>query len=30
MADLTQHADRDLIQVSKPGFALTPEKSARP
>jgi len=30
MADLTQHADCDLIQVSKPGFALTLEKSAAP
>jgi oxaloacetate decarboxylase alpha subunit len=28
MADLTRHADCDLIQVSKPGFALTLEKSA--
>ena len=27
MAELTQHADCDLIQVSKPGFALTLEKS---
>jgi oxaloacetate decarboxylase alpha subunit len=28
MAELTRHADSDLIQVSKPGFALTLEKSA--
>jgi hypothetical protein len=28
MAELTRHADCDLIQVSKPGFALTLEKSA--
>ena len=27
MADLTQHADCNLIQVSKPGFALTLERS---
>jgi hypothetical protein len=28
MAELTQHADCNLIQVSKPGFALTLEKNA--
>jgi oxaloacetate decarboxylase alpha subunit len=28
MAELTRHADCNLIQVSKPGFALTLEKSA--
>jgi hypothetical protein len=27
MAELTQHADCNLIQVSKPGFALTLERS---
>jgi hypothetical protein len=27
MAELTRHADCDLIQVSKPGFALTLEKN---
>ncbi len=29
MAELTRYPDCDLIQVSKPGFALTLEKSAR-
>jgi hypothetical protein len=29
MTDLTQSADTNLIQVSKPGFALTLEKSGR-
>ena len=28
MAELTRHADCNLIQVSKPGFALTLEKNA--
>ena len=28
MAELTQHPECNLIQVSKPGFALTLEKNA--
>jgi hypothetical protein len=30
MAELTQQADCNLIQVSKPGFALTLERSGAP